>query len=142
MFCLTFGVHFRLHLGFFSALIYRIAAHREKVTAGIVTESGNRRWLYGSKVIRGSNFISSQSYKWILRQKPRAFSWFVANKRCCRNKRNEKHDYLLTTSNSRHIFAASNKKQNRLLTIKNFKYYGNNSNSNIRIFSNPLRLYD
>ena len=60
----------------------------------------------------------------------------------CRNKRNEKHDYLLTTSNSRHNFAASNKKQKRLLTIKNFKYYGNNSNSNIRIFSNPLRLYD
>ena len=129
-------------LGIFSSLtlyIYRIAAHREKVTAGIVTESGNRRWFF---FFRSSKFTSFQPYKWILRQKPRGFSWFVVNKGGCRNKRNEKHDYLLTTSNSRHIFAASNKKQNRLLTIKNFKYYGNNSNSNIRIFSNPLRLYD
>ena len=76
------------------------------------------------------------------RQISTPFSPLVAIYHPCRNKRNEKHDYLLTTSNSRHIFAASNKKQNRLLTIKNFKYYGNNSNSNIRIFGNPLRLYD
>ena len=76
------------------------------------------------------------------RQISTPFSPLVAIYHPCRNKRNEKHENFLTTSICRHKFAASNKKRNRILTIKNFKYYGNNSNRNIRIFGNPLRLYD